>query len=185
MMVLAAQRRLVQEGLIERIDVTLVDANTGIWGRPEYESASEIDPELKLVKRLSTEAAGQFHDIDYLHLDADHSYAGTRADLEAYFPRLTPARWAITIHDTFNPGALADGLPVGAWHAAEAFARRNRLSIVNFEIGCGTALIMPRATKLASPRRRRLHDWRANTSRWLKGKARRAVLRARRLWKPA
>ncbi len=181
MMVLAAQRRLMQEGLIERLDVTLVDANTGIWGLPEYASASEIDPELKLVKRLSTEAAAQFTDIDYLHLDADHSYAGTRADLAAYFPRLATPRWAITIHDTFNPGALADGLPVGALAAAEDFARRNKLPIVNFEIGCGTALIMPRARRLTPARPRPARDWMESASRLVSGKARGAVRRARRL----
>lgn len=181
MIVLAAQRRLVQEGLIARVDVTLVDANTGIWGLPEYASASEIDPELRLVKRLSTEAAAQFTDIDYLHLDADHTRAGTMADLEAYFPRLTPGRWAITVHDTFNASAIASGLPVGAYEAAEAFARAKRLSIVNFEIGCGTALIMPRATRLRRPRQRPVHHWMANTSRWVAGKTRGAIRRSRRL----
>lgn len=185
MMILAAQRRLIEEGLIERIDVTLVDANTGIWGLPEYASGAEIDPDLRLVKRLSADAAELFSDIDYLHLDADHSYAGTLADLNAYFPRLAPGRWAITVHDTYNAGALKDGLPVGAFEAAEAFARDRRLAIVNFEIGCGTALIMPPATRLAAPRRRPLEDLIDSTTRWITGKAKGAARRARRLLTPA
>jgi hypothetical protein len=181
MMVLAAQRRLVREGLIEKVDVTLVDAHIGIWGLPVYEAAAEIDPELKLVRQLSSEAAAQFSGIDYLHLDADHSYAGTMADLKAYLPRMARPRWAVTVHDTYNPVAVAEGLPVGAWPAAEAFARKNRLAIVNFEIGCGTALIMPRATRLRPPRRTPVRDWMAGSSQWTTGKARGALRRARRL----
>lgn len=143
MMVLAAQRRLMQENILTAVDVTLVDADIGIWGLPIYRSGTEIDPELRFVKKLSAEAASQFSDIDYIHIDADHSYQGVKIDLESYFPRLAEERWAITVHDTANSWAVTGGLPIGAWEAARDFAEEHRLSIVNFPIGCGTALIMP------------------------------------------
>jgi hypothetical protein len=143
LMVLAAQRKLIQENIIDKVDVTLIDANIGIWGLPLYKSGSEIDPELILVKELTADAASSFSEIDYLHIDADHSYEGVKSDLESYFPRLCKKRWAITVHDTDNPAAANDGLPLGAWEACMDFANEHRLAIVNFRIGCGTALIMP------------------------------------------
>lgn len=141
--VLAAQRRLLDEGLIERLDVTLVDASIGIWGLPTYFSALQIDPKLRLVKKVTSDAAPMFSDIDYIHVDADHSYEGVRSDLQLYYPRLTRQNWAITVHDTANAGAVVAGLPIGAWEACRDFAKERGLSIINFAIGCGTALIMP------------------------------------------
>ena len=142
LLMLCAQRKLIEEGVLRQTDVSLVDADTGIWGRPVYRTGRDIDAELRFVKELTVAAASQFSDIDYLHLDADHSYDGVRADLEAHFPRLS-GNWAITVHDTDNPGAVAAGLPIGARDAASDFAREHGLGFVNFRVGCGTALLMP------------------------------------------
>src|SRR5581483_11571155 len=87
MMILAAQRRLIKENVISKLDVTLVDAHTGIWGLPVYQTGGDIDPDLKLVKQLSADAASSFANIDYIHVDADHSYEGVTSDLECYFPK--------------------------------------------------------------------------------------------------
>lgn len=58
LMMLAAQRRLIQEGRLAKTDVTLIDADVGIWGRPVYASGEAIDPELKLIKKLTSEGEG-------------------------------------------------------------------------------------------------------------------------------
>jgi hypothetical protein len=142
LLMLAAQRRLVSEGILCGTDVTLVDADIGIWGRPTYKTGKDIDPELKLVRQLTSVAAAQFTAIDFLHVDADHSYAGVKEDLECYFPRLS-RQWAITVHDTDNPGAIRAGLPIDAWAAASDFSRERGISLIHFGVGCGTALLMP------------------------------------------
>jgi len=142
LLMLAAQRQLVSEGILRGTDVTLVDADIGIWGRPIYGSGKDIDPDLKLVRQLTSAAAAQFNGIDFLHVDADHSYEGVKADLESYFPRMS-SHWAITVHDTDNPGAIRVGLPLGAWAAASDFSRERGIPIMHFRVGCGTALLMP------------------------------------------
>lgn len=141
-MVLSSQQTLLDEKLIHCLDTTLVDADTGKWGRPDYKKADQIHKELKLVKELTSKAVVNFNQIDYLHIDADHSYAGVLADLNAYLPKMSKT-FAITIHDTYNYPAVR-GQSLGCWKACLDFLTSHpELSVVNFKIGCGTALIMP------------------------------------------
>lgn len=137
---LSAQRRLKHEGILEETNVTLVDADIGPWGRPIYKSGGDIDRELRLVKKLTAEAVDDVADINYLHVDADHSFEGVLADLENYYPKMS-GDWAITVHDTHNPAE--DKLSIGSWRAATAFVSRHKLGLLNFKVGCGTALIRP------------------------------------------
>lgn len=138
LLMLSAQRKLISEGLLEKTDVTLIDADIGIWGLPVYRSGTEIDPDLVLIKKLTSEAVHEVGSIHYLHVDADHTYAGVWADLKAYLPKME-GDWAITVHDTHNINNLHQ--PIGALEAATKFARRHGFSIMNFKVGCGTALI--------------------------------------------
>jgi hypothetical protein len=145
LLMLSAQRRLIEEGILDSCDVTLVDADfgeEGLWGLPVYKTASDIHPDLRLNKNLTVVASQDLESIDYLHVDADHSYEGVMADLESYFPRLSNS-WAITVHDTLNVGAVSENKPIGACTAAEEFSKAHGLSLVNFGIGGGTALILP------------------------------------------
>lgn len=139
---IAAQRQLVADGWKGKPSVTLVDADVGPWGRPVYGSDGIPGwPEIRLVKQLTSEAAAQFSQINYLHVDADHSYDGVMADLEAYGSRMNDHSWAITVHDTCN--SLAPQ-PIGAWKASQQWALANKHDMVTFGWGAGVSLIMPR-----------------------------------------
>lgn len=138
LMMLSAQNRLISDGLLDAADVVLVDADIGIWGRPVYQSGEEINPAVRLVKKLTADAVDELSDINYLHVDADHSYEGVMADLENYY-NLMSGDWAITVHDTHNESN--QHLPIGSWQAAQDFAAKHNLSVMNFKVGCGTAVI--------------------------------------------
>lgn len=141
LMMLSAQRRLIQEGMLERVDVILVDANMGPWGRPVYGSGQDIDPDIVLHKTLTSEASKFLSGINYLHVDADHSYEGVMADLQGYLP-LMVGDWAITVHDTHN--VRNAHMNIGSWEAAQDFCREHGLGLLNFKVGCGTAVIRRR-----------------------------------------
>jgi len=140
MMMLEAQKHLLRFGFINSLKVTLVDADTGIWGRPTYMD-STMPEGIELVRKLTKDAAAELSDINYLHVDADHSFEGAYEDLQNYYPLMT-GDWAITIHDTHNESNAH--LPIGTWRAAEKFSSENNLELINFKIGCGTALIRKR-----------------------------------------
>jgi hypothetical protein len=139
---LAAQRQLVAEGLLAAPDVHLVDADIGPWGRPDYDQGLPDAPEVTHHKALTDEAAGAFDRIDYLHVDADHTYEQTFADLVNYGDKCQGDHWAITVHDTWNLDYDRQP-PLGSWQAAKDYAARRMVGIVNVKVGCGTALIMP------------------------------------------
>jgi hypothetical protein len=138
----AAQRQLVQDGEIAKVDVTLVDADIGPWGRPVY-GHEGIDgwPEIKLVVKLTQDAADMFSRIDYLHVDADHSFEAVISDLRSYGPRMAENAWAITVHDTCNPTSFHQ---VGAYRAARQWANENEHDMITFGWGAGVSVIVPR-----------------------------------------
>jgi hypothetical protein len=138
LMMLSAQKRLITEGLLDKTDVVLVDADIGIWGRPVYQSGDDINSNIHLIKKLTSDAVHELSDINYLHVDADHSYEGVLEDLENYYNSMS-GDWAITVHDTHNESN--QHLPIGSWEAAKEFSSRHNLSLSNFRVGCGTALI--------------------------------------------
>jgi hypothetical protein len=138
---LAAQRQLVAEGVLDAVDVHLVDADVGPWGRPDYEQGLPGVPEVTHHKMLTNDAAGLFDRIDYLHVDADHSYEQTLADLRNFGSLCVGEHWAITVHDTWNLEYNRQP-PLGSWQAAVDYAAGRGAGVVNVKVGCGTALIM-------------------------------------------
>lgn len=56
-----------------------------------------------IIERSSAEAARLINDrsMDFVFLDADHSYAGVKADLAAWVPKVRPGGW-ICGHDYRN-----------------------------------------------------------------------------------
>lgn len=149
---LEAQKELVKNNLIDNTDVNLVDANIGPWGRPVYGDDGIIGyDEIKFHKMMTNEAYELFDDINYLHVDADHSYDQVLDDLNNYGSRLSKtSMWAVTVHDTYN---FSDGdhPEIGSFMAAKDWADTNCMSMINFPFGCGTALIMPRIEPWIEP----------------------------------
>lgn len=139
-----AQLTLKSSKIIDDFDISLVDADTGIWGRPDYINSIPDYPEIKLIKELTDNAYHQFDNIDYLHVDADHTHDQVYKDLCNYGSRMSKDNWAITVHDTNNSGAIKSGLPIGCYSAVKQWISENNYDMVNFGIGCGTALILPR-----------------------------------------
>lgn len=60
-------------------------------------------PRAKIVRRRSVEAAEGVEDasLDFCFIDADHSYAGCKADIAAWFPKVKPGGF-ISGHDYAN-----------------------------------------------------------------------------------
>jgi len=137
-----AQKLLIQEKNIDNVSVHLVDADIGPWGRPEYNSQIQDYPEINVVKSFTDDAVDMFTSINYLHVDADHSYDQVFADLNNYGSKMS-GNWAITVHDTWN-SSDGDHPEIGSFKAMCDYAYSNNLYCTNFQIGCGTGLIMPK-----------------------------------------
>jgi hypothetical protein len=141
-MMVEAQRDLVGLGLLKEVDVTLIDAGDGgtsgeapAWSDWFFENY----PEVQLIKGLTDDVADQVDRINYLHVDADHSYEHAMSDLRNYGAKMV-GEWAITAHDTYqaNKGICQ------SWEAVNDYVSEFGYTFVNFPIGCGTALIMPK-----------------------------------------
>lgn len=104
----------------------------------EPEAFTNLYPEIQVLKMKSHDAAAKFKDIDYLHIDADHSYYGTKSDLEDYLPRVA-SQGVVTIHDTIN---RAENL--GVWKALRELRAEKAWELVEFRQGMGTALLKRR-----------------------------------------
>jgi hypothetical protein len=139
-----AQQTLIDENIIKDFDISLIDADIGIWGRPVYGESIPYYPQIKLIKKLTDDAFDQFENIDYLHVDADHTHDQVYKDLSNYGSKMNKKYWAITVHDTNNLGAYRRGLPIGCYSAAKQWASEHNHDMINFPIGEGTALILPR-----------------------------------------
>jgi len=140
-----AQKCLINEGLLTEYNTNLIDANIGPWGLPVYTPLG-IDgfPEINLIVDKTDNCHHLFPSIDYLHVDADHSYEQAYKDLVNYGSKMNQHKvWAITVHDT-NNGSDGDHPEIGSYQAAIDWSRENNHDMVNFAVGCGTALIMPR-----------------------------------------
>jgi len=65
---------------------------------------AKFEDRSKIVRRNSVEAASLFGDgeLDLVYIDADHSYEGCKADIEAWFPKVK-ADGFMAFHDYINP----------------------------------------------------------------------------------
>jgi hypothetical protein len=81
------------------------------YGQPDYlhegSFLRELFPDIEIVVRTTIEAADMFIKnkikIDYLHIDADHSFNGSLSDYKTY-RALMAENFIITLHDTNTDG---------------------------------------------------------------------------------
>ncbi len=115
----------------------LVDADrpSAGWGKPDYGST---DPKewgvtfLKMKTREALETVGK--GINYLHIDADHSYAGVAADFDMYDPLMAWPNAAITLHDTMWDEC---GVP----EFVAELRHSPRFQVLDIPVGNGVAIV--------------------------------------------
>jgi hypothetical protein len=101
-------------GIADISKTILIDSNdpTVGFGSPEYlESDSFLKtsfPDIDIIVKTTKDAAEIFRSnrtrIDYLHIDADHTFEGSLFDYETYRAFMS-RKFMITMHDTrFSPG---------------------------------------------------------------------------------
>jgi hypothetical protein len=84
----------------------------------------------EIIRDRSPEAAGHFADasLDFIYIDANHSYNGVLADLRAWYPKLKPGG-LFSGHDYFNGGRRAT--QYGVKQAVDEFAKERAVPLVS------------------------------------------------------
>ena len=132
-------------GIGDESRTILIDANmpSAGFGFPQYLEEDSFFrtsyPEIEIIVKTTKDAAEMFEanqiQIDYLHIDADHTLDGCLFDYETY--RKFMARdFMITIHDTrFSPGVAK---------AIEVIRRKEDIELINLNnLAYGLAIIKP------------------------------------------
>lgn len=136
-------------GLAAESETVLIDADLpeAGWGRPEFLHRPNdpflAEADVRIVVAKTCDAVAEFAGlaIDYLHIDADHSYAGVRGDFDAWSPLVAPGG-AITLHDT----RYVFGAPnqCGVPQVVRELRADPRWDIVDFGHGTGVAFVTRR-----------------------------------------
>lgn len=118
----------------------LVDGNIGTYGRPKWLGNNSFFktefPDIEIIidttENVAKKIAPNWPRINYLHIDADHSYKGAYKDFNDYLPFMAKNS-IITFHDTNGKLPCAKVIP--------DLIKRG-FEIVNFKhLGAGVALI--------------------------------------------
>ncbi len=137
-----AQRDL---GIADHSRTILVDANRpeAGWSAPLWLDKDSFFrshySDIELIIKTSQEAAENYFadqriNIDYLHIDADHSLQACLDDFKSFRPFLKKGA-IVTLHDTNFAGA-------GVRHVVSYIRARNDCEVIDFpEMGAGTALV--------------------------------------------
>ena len=135
----------------------LIDGDTGGWSRPQWlkedsffrKAYPEIEILLATSRDVSERPETRAWQIDYLHIDGDHSHSGSLEDFQRFEPLMSP-RGLISFHDT-KPYEYYN---VTCWKTL-ADLRAEGYQVVDLPwIGCGTAVIAPgRSVRKPNPAR--------------------------------
>ena len=127
-------------------DTDCVNGNTSlcVYGGNESRSYDKMITELRMkrggsrfqgrfqmVQNSTLEAARLFPDghFDWLYLDATHTYAEAKADLEAWYPKVKPGG-LVSGHDyQFQHQKIGDGYTFGVRDAVDEFVSRRALRV--------------------------------------------------------
>ncbi|MCI5052646.1 MAG: class I SAM-dependent methyltransferase [Simkaniaceae bacterium] len=109
-----AQRDIEDQSFQQSARTLLIDANLPSSGAPEYHDNPNhffrtSFPDIEIWQKRTDEIEG-LERIDYLHIDADHSYAQSLRDFERFLPMMSD-EFIITIHDTsiYYHDSIGDG----------------------------------------------------------------------------
>lgn len=85
-------------------------------------------PSVRLYRELSSEAHKHFPDeyFDLIYIDADHTYEGCYADLNAWFPKVKKGRF-FTGDDFTDNYKTSSGVKFGVKSAVDRFCKENNL----------------------------------------------------------
>lgn len=131
----------------------LIDGNTGPWCRPSWLDKDaffrQAYPEIEIILAKSADVWAREEtrkwQIDYLHIDGDHSHKGSLDDFQKFEP-LMASRGLITFHDT-KPYEYYN---VTCWKSVTDL-RHAGFTVIDLPwLGCGTAIIQP-ARGIRSP----------------------------------
>lgn len=126
----------VEDGITILIDANMPEAG---WGKPDYHGKENtfLDRmDISLITATTENALKALNGtkIDYLHIDADHSYRWARHDLSEY-SKLMGHRGIITMHDSYVREGNA-----GVWDVVEE-AKENGFEVVNLPVSLGVAIL--------------------------------------------
>ncbi len=131
---------------LSRSHTILVDANLrdAGWGKPKWLPKGSMlrkeFPEILIVLNTTDAAFHKFFvprgiKIDYLHIDADHSYEACLADFDNYSSIMAKS-FVISIHDTDMPTVA---------RVVEDLRKRDGLELIDLpDLGRGVAFVRPR-----------------------------------------
>jgi hypothetical protein len=132
---------LGSDGLTHLIDANLPSVG---WGAPKWiENDSFFRanyPEIEVHLIKSKDAASLFHNetIDYLHIDADHSYEGCRSDFELFSP-FVRADGIITLHDS---QWHREDSRCGVYQVVDEIRQNKSYDVIDFpSFGVGLAMV--------------------------------------------
>lgn len=142
----------IDMGIANISETHLIDANLpeAGWCAPNYVDDNSTfrknHPDIKIHIIKSVNAVQLFDKIDYLHIDADHSFEGTMADFLNY-KGLMSENSAITFHDTGHPDNTVseDEAIVGINRVIDYIRTLDDYELINFpENGGGAAIVRKR-----------------------------------------
>jgi len=86
-------------------------------------------PWVKIHRELTAEAAKHYPDgfFDLIYIDADHTYEGCKADLEAWWPKVKKGKF-FTGDDFSDMKAPNTGVRFGVKQAVKEFCKKNNLT---------------------------------------------------------
>jgi hypothetical protein len=135
-------------GIGHRARTVLVDGDVpeAGWGAPTWTGPQSFFrrafADVEIVLEHTSDAATSFFAardlrIDYLHIDADHSFEGCLQDFVTYRPLLRDGA-LVTLHDTNFPGA-------GVRTVIDRLRARSDCDVIDLtELGVGTAIVRVR-----------------------------------------
>ena len=100
-------------------------------GGARFRNSDDGSPRFEMLQNSTVEAATRFPDehFDWIYLDATHTYAEAKRDLEAWYPKVRPGG-LVSGHDyQFQHQAIGDGYTFGVKDAVDEFASRRNTRV--------------------------------------------------------